>query len=301
MVTRPALEDLDGLSDLAAIDPADVDWTSTTRLTYLVHQRARYEYSGPVEELCQRLVLCPRRSHGSQRLLRHRLDVDCDGDVALRRWRDEFGNSRVEVRIPRIERSVTFTAWSVIHRAVGRGQRLPSITGFTQRLLRPTPLTRPDAALRAAARRLRASGLHGAALAHAACDYVHSVMTYGHDVTSVRTTASEAFALRGGVCQDYAHVLITLCRLLGLPARYVSGHLLGEGGSHAWVEVAVPGDTRMRVLALDPTHNRETGPTYVTVAVGRDYQDVAPFSGSYRAAHVNELSAKKRMVLLDAA
>jgi len=266
-----------------------------------VQQWFRYDYSGPVQELRQRLVVCPRSSHGSQRLLRHRLEVQAETRSTTKRWRDDFGNTHIEVHIPVVEQTVSFTAWSVIQRGVGIEQRRPAITGFTPRLLRPTPLTRPDGAMRKMARRLRASGLTGAALARAACDAVHETMTYTKDLTGVRTTASEAFAMRAGVCQDYAHISLTVLRLLGLPARYVSGHLLGEGGTHAWIEVAVPAEARTRVVALDPTHGCETGPTYVTVAVGRDYCDVAPLSGSYRTAQDNTLQASKRVILLDAA
>ena len=79
-------------------------------------------------------------------------------------------------------------------------------------------------------------------------------MRYAHGVTGVKTTAAEAFALRQGVCQDYAHVMLALCRACGLPARYVSGHLLGEGGTHAWVEVLLPDPAGMglRRLAFRP-------------------------------------------------
>ena len=65
-------------------------------------------------------------------------------------------------------------------------------------------------------------------------------MRYRPGATNIDTTAARAFGMAQGVCQDYAHVMLCLCRLCGLPARYVSGHLLGEGGSHAWVEVVVP-------------------------------------------------------------
>ena len=61
-----------------------------------------------------------------------------------------------------------------------------------------------------------------------------------YGVTSVRTTAAQALAGGRGVCQDFAHVMLALCHIVGLPARYVSGHLLGQGGTHAWVEVVVP-------------------------------------------------------------
>jgi transglutaminase-like putative cysteine protease len=74
--------------------------------------------------------------------------------------------------------------------------------------------------------------------------------------------------------------------------------MLGFGGSHAWVEVIVPdGHGQARVLSLDPTHGRATGFEYVTVAVGRDYSDVAPLSGTYRAPFAGSLSATKRVFM----
>jgi transglutaminase-like putative cysteine protease len=100
------------------------------------------------------------------------------------------------------------------------------------------------------------------------------------------------------VCQDYAHVLLAVTRGLGLPSRYVSGQLLGTGGSHAWVEVLIPdGEGHARVLALDPTNGRGAGMTYVTIAVGRDYADIAPVSGSYVASHAGVLTMSKRVTV----
>ncbi len=92
--------------------------------------------------------------------------------------------------------------------------------------------------------------------------------------------------------------MLALCRLCGLPARYVSGHLLGEGGTHAWVEVLLstperPGAAIVR--AFDPTHGCETGLHYITVAVGRDYYDVAPTSGTFQAPYHGQLKANKRV------
>ena len=123
-------------------------------------------------------------------------------------------------------------------------------------------------------------------------------MGYRHDVTDVGTTAAGALAVGLGVCQDYAHVMLALCRLCGLPARYVSGHMVGEGGTHAWVEVLLADcgpAGRHRVMALDPTHDRETSAGYLTIAVGRDYADVAPTSGSFVASRPGRLSAAKHL------
>ncbi len=83
-----------------------------------------------------------------------------------------------------------------------------------------------------------------------------------------------------------------------MPARYVSGHLVGEGGSHAWVEVVAPDPERAGVavaVAFDPTHDRRAGWGYLTVAVGRDYADVAPTSGSYEGTAAGRLTGSKRL------
>jgi transglutaminase-like putative cysteine protease len=119
-------------------------------------------------------------------------------------------------------------------------------------------------------------------------------------VTTIDTTAAEALAGGRGVCQDSAHVMIALGRAAGLPARYVSGHLLGEGGTHAWVEVVVADPDGARAVGFDPCNGRRTDRAYLTVATGRDYADVAPTSGTYVGAARGTLTATKRVdVMLD--
>ena len=81
---------------------------------------------------------------------------------------------------------------------------------------------------------------------------------YRHGVTAVTTTAAEAWAAGIGVCQDYAHCMLALCRLCGLPARYVSGHVLGDGGTHAWVEVLVQHPEDSDALRPCPVRSRPT-------------------------------------------
>jgi transglutaminase-like putative cysteine protease len=90
--------------------------------------------------------------------------------------------------------------------------------------------------------------------------------------------------------------MLALCRELGLAARYVSGHLVGQGGTHAWVEVIAPaGEGRAVAVAFDPTHGRRAGLAYVTIAVGRDYRDVAPTSGSYASPVPGRLVAQRHL------
>lgn len=112
--------------------------------------------------------------------------------------------------------------------------------------------------------------------------------TYQPGATNVHTTADELLNLRCGVCQDFAHLMIAVCRCKGIPARYVSGyHFVGDlnkdcanfqQASHAWVEVHIPG---VGWLGFDPTNNGTMTWRYVKLAHGRDYNDIVPIKGIY--------------------
>jgi transglutaminase-like putative cysteine protease len=280
------------------VDTARIDWSRVRRGAFVIHQRITYRYEGPVRRLRQRLVVLPRQHHGDQWRISRGVQVV---DAIAKRVRaavDEFGNHVVDIEVPYVAEQVTFVSWSVVERNLDSPHLAPGALLGDSRLLDPTTLTARDDALDTLIVEMRGSGLEQAELATAACRKVFDRMTYAHNVTTVRTTAAEAFAQRQGVCQDYAHVLLAVTRGLGLPSRYVSGQLLGTGGSHAWVEVLVPdGSGRARVLALDPTTGRGAGMTYLTIAVGRDYGDIAPVSGTYIAPHSGVLTMSKRAVV----
>lgn len=116
--------------------------------------------------------------------------------------------------------------------------------------------------------------------------FVYESFTYAPKTTTVYTPMSQVIVGRYGVCQDFAHVMIGMCRTLKIPARYVSGYLYngptetltGAQASHAWCEVYVPG---WGWRGLDPTNNCQADEHHVKVAVGRDYADVVPIRGYY--------------------
>ena len=285
----------------ALLDHGQIDWATVGRVRFSLRQTLRYDYPSPIGRLRHRLMVLPPPQHGDQRLVSSGVAAS-GADVAVRRGVDAFGNSRYDVRAAWVETMVEFEAWAVVERRAADGPtRLPAASLHDPRWLRPTPLTWPDQALEDAATRLARD--HGddpadaLERARSINTWVHKRMRYRLDVTNVDTTAARAFGLGQGVCQDYAHVMLAICRLGGLPARYVSGQLLGEGGSHAWVEVLVPasgGDGAVAV-AFDPTHGRETGLSYLTVAVGRDYADVAPTYGTFQGASPGHLSTAKAL------
>ena len=264
----------DLIATLGSIDDDEIDWQNVARTTVLIHQTFRYEYPGPIASLRQRLIVVPPDYHDDQRLLTHKLRVSgCDVDTE--RSYDTFGNVVLDLTLQRVEREVEFTSWIVVEREAGadgslHSEPLPPDARFSE----PSRLTRPDEALTAVAAELEATGATGLELADLVNQRVHDHLRYEWEVTSVATTAAQAWAGGAGVCQDYAHCMLALARLCGLSARYVSGHLLGEGGTHAWVEVLVPHPSEpecVSAVAFDPTHARRAGLRYVTVAVGRDY------------------------------
>lgn len=149
----------------------------------------------------------------------------------------------------------------------------PGITAFTRAALRPDHSAR--AAVEAVGRAL------------------HKAMTYDAEATDVTTTPLQAFTLRRGVCQDFAQIMIAGLRAVGLPAAYVSGFLRtyppegqprleGVDAMHAWV--AVWCGAAQGWVEYDPTNAQWAGEDYITVAMGRDYADVAPVKGAIRTA-----------------
>lgn len=117
---------------------------------------------------------------------------------------------------------------------------------------------------------------------------LHEDFTYETGSTSMRTTAEEAWQQRKGVCQDYAHILIALCHLAKIPARYVAGMVVGEGYSHAWVEILSDGVW----YPLDPTQGCNVTDTYIKIGVGRDAEDCMINKGIMKGGGAQTQSVK---------
>jgi transglutaminase-like putative cysteine protease len=118
------------------------------------------------------------------------------------------------------------------------------------------------------------------------CTYIYTNFAYQKGITTIETTVDEIWKLRSGVCQDFAHILLVMFRLMNMPARYVSGYVCpsrdgmrGEGATHAWVEVYLP---FYGWLGLDPTNNCIANETHVRLAVGKNFSDCSPVKGTYR-------------------
>jgi transglutaminase-like putative cysteine protease len=113
--------------------------------------------------------------------------------------------------------------------------------------------------------------------AHEIMNTLYRILEYESGSTKIDTTAEQAFSQRKGVCQDYAHIMIAFCRYYKIPARYVAGMMIGEGYSHAWVEIYSNG----RWYGFDPTNHLLIDSHYIMMAVGRDSKDCVLNKGHF--------------------
>jgi transglutaminase-like putative cysteine protease len=250
-----------------------------------VHQRYHYAYTAPVSNLTQRLMTVPPDVYGDQRLVSFDVAVAGVPHHQLSWAVDAFGNRVCTINVPRVDQEVEFLTRYRVRRAA-RGH---AIAEFGPQYVLPTPLTQADANLAAVARRIAKHATSVEQRVQHAFGWLARAMTYEVGVTGVHTTAAQALQLGRGVCQDLVHLLLSVLRQMSIPARYVSGHLPGDGAPHAWLEVLV----NERVLAYDPTHTREARGNYVIVAVGRDYADVAPTAGVFYGAARGSLTSTR--------
>lgn len=128
------------------------------------------------------------------------------------------------------------------------------------------------------------------------CEYVHTNFEYRSGITDVNTPLEEAWKLKAGVCQDFTNVLLQMVKILGIPARYVSGYICpndditrGEGATHAWIEAYIP---YYGWLGIDPTNNAIANENHVRLAVGRNYDDCSPVKGVFKGKVEAELLVK---------
>jgi transglutaminase-like putative cysteine protease len=268
----------------------------------------RYHYAEPVRESVMELWMQPQKS-ATQRLLSFELELE--PAAQLFSFADSFGNAVYHFDVPQPHDRLDILARSAVEtRAVdappdaldlGEWDRLRSdfIQGECFDFLRPHGYARRTEALAAfiEARRLdehrrfdpltAARGLNRA---------IYDAFDYEPGVTEADSPIDHALSEGRGVCQDFAHLMIAICRGWGLPARYVSGYLFNQraeghdrsdpDATHAWVEVFLPS---LRWVGFDPTNDILAGERHVAVAVGRDYADVPPSRGVFKGEAQSQL------------
>jgi len=273
-----------------------------------VRHVTRYHYAAPVRESLMEVWMQPRKTP-QQRL--SSFDLELDPAAQVFSYADPYGNAVYHFDVPHPHDQLTITARSVVETAApdplpealapGEWDRLKgdSVLGDNFDFLRLQGFCIETDALRnfVAERGLdRLREQDPLTAIRRLSEVIYEAFDYESGVTDAESPIDLALSARRGVCQDFAHIMITICRSWGVPARYVSGYLFTdrEGGdrsdpeaSHAWVEVFLPST---RWIGFDPTNNALAGERHVSAAIGRDYADVPPSRGVYKGEAESQLA-----------
>lgn len=216
------------------------------------------------------LLRCQPAVNAAQRIVEEHVVIP--DTFRLRRCHDVFGNRMLVGGTEQPHSSLQYVSMGIVEHL-----ELPLPPDGMETLCRyPSPLTVPNADMAQFAHDAVNGSSSVADQALSLCHAVHQRMDYQKNVTSPSSSALDAFTTHTGVCQDYAHLMIALCRLCGIPARYVCGFLCGLfGETHAWVEVF----DGSHWIGFDPTNGVPATHGYVKLAHGRDAADCSVSRG----------------------
>jgi transglutaminase-like putative cysteine protease len=277
-------------------------------MLFNIRHQTQYRYEAPVRESVMELWVQPQQSE-SQRLTKFALELE--PAAQLFSYTDSFRNAvyhfdvpqqhnqltilstaNVETRLPGdIPEALDHSDWDQLASDDVRGQYFD--------FLRPHGFATPSPRLEAFVAEHGIAALAGVdpltavrALSRRLCE----TLDYEAGVTRADSPIDDALNAGRGVCQDFAHVMIAICRGWGIPARYVSGYLFTDrsvgdrsdpDATHAWLDVMLPS---LGWVGLDPTNNLSVGERHIIVATGRDYGDVPPSRGVYKGDSESELT-----------
>ena len=276
-------------------------------MLFEVRHVTEYSYDAPVRESVMELWMQPRATD-RQRLLSFEIDVDPQAQVFS--YADCWGNTVHHFDVPHPHERLTTTLRSMVETdappmlpialdmAAWQLLRGESVRGECWDFLHPHGFAIQTDALRAFCEANRVDDLTALDPLTAVLELsglLYRNFDYEAGVTGADSPIDHALLGARGVCQDFAHIMIAICRNWNIPARYVSGYLhtnqdAGDrsdpDATHAWVEVFLPS---LRWVGFDPTNNVTAAERHIAVAVGRDYADVPPSQGVFKGEAESQL------------
>lgn len=256
-----------------------------------ISHTTRYQYDRPARHALQQVRLTPK-SRAGQTVQQWQTEIT--GGQKQLSYDDQHNNHVELVSFEPDATEVVIHSHGTVDSTNGTGIVGPQ-GGFAPLwyFRRPTPLTRPGPGLRKMAREMAQAGASDdVANMHALMNAIEAVVRYDPGNTDTGTTAEEALEAGHGVCQDHAHIFIALARMLGYPARYVSGYLMmndriQQDATHAWAEAHIAG---LGWVGFDVSNAISPDERYVRVATGLDYREAAPISGLLVGAGTEEMA-----------
>ena len=284
-------------------------------MAYSVRHITNFCYAPAVRESVMEVRMQPRTDF-RQRCLSFSLTVEPRANTMV--YRDFYGNTVHNFDIPERHQSIEIMAQGIVDVLPMREIDLSTVEDWDEldrrvaqtdywEMMVPSHFATPTPLLESLAQELdlqrRGNPLE---LLRELNSRLYEKFDYAPNTTEVDSPIDDALQSRRGVCQDFAHIMITLVRQLKIPCRYVSGYLYHEdksmdrspaGATHAWVEAYLG---ELGWVAFDPTNNLEGCDRHVRVALGRDYADVPPTRGIYKGEAESELSVLVTVTPVDA-
>lgn len=269
---------------------------------FKIHHVTKYNYERPVSESINEIRIFPYECSG-QRVLSQELFISGNPDIQY--FTDYWGNKTGIFNILNLHDHLTIDSRLVIETTSSSEIQLDytkticNIPEEIQNNLRLHELSTADAiknkdAIDSIIQTISQDNKSIAGIAERCSAYIFKNFRYVKGITDIETTVDEILEHKAGVCQDFAHLMLHILKSLKIPCRYVSGYicpnkngLRGEGATHAWVDVYIPGNGW---VGIDPTNNLWVTNNHVILAVGRHFKDCTPMKGTFKGPAKQSLS-----------
>ena len=270
---------------------------------YFVTHITKYQYPATVTDSANQIILYPK-SDNKQQIISH--SICTNPPVQIDTFEDFFGNQvgfftiiephkeleiRVDIEVDTHADVVLEDVYSIEEQEIELA-KIQNEYPFIDFLQAEHIVAKPE--IQAVFNELGIDRLSIKDKVYSLSNYIYNAFLYRQGVTTVETTVDEIWTLKAGVCQDFAHLLIAMLRMLKIPCRYISGYICpsnnemrGEGATHAWVEVYIPGNGW---VGIDPTNNCWVKDCHIIIAFGRDFKDCTPVKGTYKGPSDQVLS-----------
>lgn len=269
---------------------------------FTIHHITKYEYDRPVKESVNEIKIFPYASE-DQEVLQHDVIITDQPDILI--YDDYWGNKTGSFNLLSPHKMMVIESKLKV-----RTSKNPipvfSIPSYISDLnnviykdlhlleLARTSEIKSSEILQQNIEKFSSSSKTVAEIVKDCCNFIFTEFTYIKGITNIETTVDEIVEHKSGVCQDFAHVMLELLRIIGIPSRYVSGYICpnkngmrGEGATHAWVEAYIP---HYGWIGTDPTNNVWATNNHVKLAVGRDFKDCTPAKGTFKGPARQSLS-----------
>ena len=269
---------------------------------YKIHHITRYEYDRAVKESVNEIKIYPF-SEPQQEIIQHEIIISNNPEVFI--YSDYWGNKTGSFNILSPHTQLQIESKLIIKTTQPDYWQIPGnvfhheLSEMVENNLTLLALTHVTPVKAVEEMQRYASTLFNpekdlAGIIKDCCEFIYTEFTYIKGITTIESTVDEILEKKAGVCQDFAHVMLEILRMMGIPARYVSGYICpnkngmrGEGATHAWVEAMIP---KFGWVGIDPTNNVWVTNNHVKLAVGRDFTECTPAKGSFKGPSRQSLS-----------